>query len=147
MQVSNLYSTLHNIENEYLVVLRRQYLYIAAISVVAVMLILYFINQNINKVPFGLEVDATKDSTDMAGTHYRVKVTNIGINPVSNISVYLGQNDIQHLNSLAPDQTWFFYPRPDTYVSTVEVSADNGINVTTDFRSPFKGLGLPGSGR
>jgi hypothetical protein len=111
------------------------------------MVLLYFVNQKINRVPFGLEVDATKDSTDMAGTHYRVKVTNVGINTVSNISVYLGRNDVQHLNSLAPDQVWFFYPRPDTDVSTVEVIADNGISIITDFRSPIKGLGLPGSGR
>lgn len=128
-------------------VLKRQYLYFAAVAVVAVMLILYFMRQEINRVPYALEVDATKDSTDMAGTHYRIKVTNIGTNPVSNISVYMGQNDIQRLNSLAPDQTWFFYPRPDTYISTVGISADNGINITADYRSPFKGLGLPGSGR
>jgi hypothetical protein len=104
-------------------------------------------NQKINRSPFGLEVDATKDSTDMAGTYYRVRVTNVGTNIVSNISVYLGPNDVQHLNSLAPDQTWFFYPSPDTDVSIVEVNAENGINITTDFRSPLKGLGLPGSGR
>jgi len=119
----------------------------AGASVLAIILLLYFMNQKINKAPFGLEVDATKDSTDMAGTYYRVRVTNVGTNTVSNISVYLGRNDVQHLNSLAPDQTWFFYPRPDTDVSMVEVNADNGISITTDFRSPLKGLGLPGSGR
>ncbi|HEY7107842.1 MAG TPA: hypothetical protein VH415_00290 [Nitrososphaeraceae archaeon] len=127
--------------------MNRQYLYMAGASVLAIMLLLYFMNQKINRSPFGLEVDATKDSTDMAGTYYRVRVTNVGTNIVSNISVYLGPNDVQHLNSLAPDQTWFFYPSPDTDVSIVEVNAENGINITTDFRSPLKGLGLPGSGR
>ncbi len=101
----------------------------------------------INKVPYALDVDATKDTTDIAGTYYRVKVTNIGTNPVSNISVYLGRNDLQHLASLGPDQTWFFYPRTDTNVSKVQIRAANGINITTDYRSPLKGLGLPGSGR
>jgi len=65
----------------------------------------------------------------------------------TNISVYWVQNDIQHLKSLSPDQSWFFYPHPDTDISKVNVMADNGINITTDYRSPLKGIGLPGSGR
>ncbi len=84
---------------------------------------------------------------DLAGTYYRIRVTNIGTNMATNISVYLGQNDIQHLKNLDPDQSWFFYPRPDTEISKVNVMADNGINITTDYRSPLKGIGLPGSGR
>ena len=101
----------------------------------------------VNKVPNALDVDATKDTTDMAGTYYRVKVTNIGSNSVSNISVFFGGNDVQRLDLLGPDQTWFFYPRTDTNVSKVHVTAANGINILTEYRSPLKGLGLPGSGR
>lgn len=39
------------------------------------------------------------------------------------------------------------YPRPDTDISKINIMADNGINITTDYRSPLKGIGLPGSGR
>ena len=62
-------------------------------------LIFLFIKQE-SKVPYALEVDATKDTTDIAGTHYRVRINNIGMNPLSNISVYLGKNDIQYLDSM-----------------------------------------------
>ena len=127
--------------------MKKQYVYFASAAVIGVFLIYYFISPEINNVPYALDVDATKDTTDIAGTYYRVKVTNIGTNPVSNISVYLGSNDIQHLATLGPDQTWFFYPRADTDVSKVQIRAANGINITTDYRSPLKGLGLPGSGR
>lgn len=127
--------------------MKKQYVYFASAAVIGVFLIYYFMRPEINKVPYALDVDATKDTTDIAGTYYRVRVTNIGTNPVSNISVYLGRNDLQHLAMLGPDQTWFFYPRTDTNVSKVQIRAANGINITTDYRSPLKGLGLPGSGR
>ncbi|HEX9319697.1 MAG TPA: hypothetical protein VF884_12250 [Nitrososphaeraceae archaeon] len=127
--------------------MKKQYVYFASAAVIAVFLIYYLMRPEINRVPYALDVDATKDTTDIAGTYYRVKVTNIGTNPVSNISVYLGRNDIQHLAILGPDQTWFFYPRSDTYISKVQIRAANGINISTDYRSPLKGLGLPGSGR
>ncbi|MGB8188523.1 MAG: hypothetical protein WCE91_02895, partial [Nitrososphaeraceae archaeon] len=89
--------------------LKRQYIYYAAIAVVGIILLFYFVNQERNKVPYALGVDAIKDTTDIAGTYYRIRVTNIGTNMATNISVYLGQNDIQHLKSLSPDQSWFFY--------------------------------------
>ncbi|HMK58649.1 MAG TPA: hypothetical protein VK462_06325 [Nitrososphaeraceae archaeon] len=127
--------------------LKRQYIYYAAIAVIGITLLFYFVNQERNKVPYALGVDAIKDTTDIAGTYYRIRVTNIGTNMATNISVYLGQNDIQHFKSLSPDQSWFFYPRPDTDISKVNVMADNGINISTDYRSPLKGIGLPGSGR
>ena len=127
--------------------LKRQYIYYAAIAVIGITLLFYFVNQERNKVPYALGVDEIKDTTDIAGTYYRIRVTNIGTNMVTDISVYLGQNDIQRLKSLSPDQSWFFYPRPDTDISKVNVMADNGINISTDYRSPLKGIGLPGSGR
>jgi hypothetical protein len=52
-------------------------------------LIFLFIKQE-SKVPYALEVDVTKDTTDIAGTYYRVRINNTGMNPLSNISVYLG---------------------------------------------------------
>ena len=127
--------------------LKRRYVYYAAIAVVGVILLFYSVNQERNKAPYALGVDAIKDTTDIAGTYYRIRVTNIGTNMATNISVYLGQNDIQVLKSLSPDESWFFYPRPDTNISKINVMADNGINITTDYRSPLKGIGLPGSGR
>jgi glucose-6-phosphate 1-dehydrogenase len=65
----------------------------------------------------------------------------------SNISVYLGKNDIQNLDKLAPGQSFFFYPKPETNLEKINITAKEGINLTTDYRTPLKGIGLPGSGR
>ena len=127
--------------------MRRIYLYYFLIgAIIVVALIFIFIKQE-SKVPYALEVDATKDMTDIAGTYYRVRVNNIGTNSLSNISVYLGKNDVQYLGSLASGQSYFFYPKPETDIEKIVVTTNEGVNVTTDYRTPLKGIGLPGSGR
>ena len=127
--------------------MRRIYLYYFLIgAIIVVALIFIFIKQE-SKVPYALEVDATKDMTDIAGTYYRVRVNNIGTNSLSNISVYLGKNDVQYLGSLASGQSYFFYPKPETDIEKIVVTTNEGVNVTTDYRTPLKGIGIPGSGR
>ena len=127
--------------------MRRIYLYYFLIgAIIVVALIFIFIKQE-STVPYALEVDATKDTTDIAGTYYRVRVNNIGTNSLSNISVYLGKNDVQYLGSLASGQSFFFYPKPETDIEKIVVTTNEGVNVTTDYRTPLKGIGLPDSGR
>nr|ACY24513.1 uncharacterized conserved protein [uncultured crenarchaeote 57a5] len=126
--------------------LRKIFLYYILFGAIFAGLLIYFIKQE-TKVPYALEVDATKDTTDMAGTYYRIRVNNVGINSLSNISVYLGKNDVQNLCTLAPGQSFFFYPKPETNLEKIIITAKEGINITTDYRTPLKGIGLPGSGR
>jgi hypothetical protein len=127
--------------------MRRIYLYYSLIGVIFVAALAFIIIKQESKVPYALEVDATKDTTDMAGTYYRVRVNNVGMYPLSGISVYLGKNDVQYLDDLAPGQSFFFYPKPDTEIETINITTKEGIHVTTDYRTPLKGIGLPGSGR
>jgi hypothetical protein len=127
--------------------MRRIYLYYSLIGVIFLAALIFLIIKQETKVPYALEVDATKDTTDIAGTFYRVRVNNVGIYPLSGISVYLGKNDVQYLDNLAPGQSFFFYPKPDTELETINISTKEGIHVTTDYRTPLKGIGLPGSGR
>ena len=126
--------------------MRKIYLYYILFGIILAGVLIFFIKQE-SKVPYALEVDATKDTTDIAGTYYRIRVNNVGINSLSNISVYLGKNDIQKLDRLAPGQSFFFYPKPETNLEKISITAKEGINVTTDSRTPLKGIGLPGSGR
>jgi hypothetical protein len=127
--------------------MRRIYLYYSLIGVIFLAALIFLIIKQETKVPYALEVDATKDTTDIAGTFYRVRVNNVGMYPLSDISVYLGKNDVQYLDNLAPGQSFFFYPKPDTELETINISTKEGIHVTTDYRTPLKGIGLPGSGR
>ncbi|CAN5525441.1 hypothetical protein BH18THE1_BH18THE1_05400 [soil metagenome] len=126
--------------------MQKIYLYYILFGVIFVGVLIFFIKQE-SKVPYALEVDATKDTTDIAGTYYRIRVNNVGINSLSNISVYLGKNDIQNLDTLAHGQSFFFYPKPETQVEKIIITTNEGVNVSTDYRTPFKGIGLPGSGR
>lgn len=108
---------------------------------------LFFILKELDKKPYSLEIDAIKDKTDVAGTFYRVKVTNTGTNTLTGLTVNLGKGDIQNMDLLEAGQSFFFYPKPDTNISMVKVTTNEGIEEEKDYRTPLKGLGLPGSGR
>ena len=106
----------------------------------------YIAYQQINRPAFALEVDATKDTTDI-GILYRIRTTNVGTQQLTGIIVELGTNDIQKKSFLDPGQSYYFYPDPETQVSTVKVRTNEGIEIESDYRSPTKVLGLPGAGR
>src|ERR671930_1497115 len=127
--------------------MNRRYIYYSIITVIVALFTYYFYTTQINKPKYGLEVDPTKDTTDIAGTQYRIRLTNIGLKQLTGIVVSLGKNDIQNLSSLDSGQSYYFYPKPDTIVSTVRVITNQGIHIQTDYRSPTKVFGLPGSGR
>ena len=127
--------------------MRRAYLYYSLVGVILTAVLIFLIVKQESRVPYALEVDATKDTTDIAGTYYRVRINNIGFIALTNISVFLGNNDLQYLDSLAPGESFFFYPKPETNVEKIRITTKEGINLTTDYRTPLKGIGLPGSGR
>jgi hypothetical protein len=108
---------------------------------------LFFIIKEQDKKPYSLEIDAIKDNTDISGTMYRVKVTNTGTNPLTGLKVNLGKGDIQNMDLLESGQSFFFYPKPDTNTSIVKVTTIEGIEKESNYLSPLKGIGLPGSGR
>lgn len=127
--------------------MRRIYLYYSLVGVILTAALIFLIVKQESRVPYALEIDATKDTTDIAGTYYRVRINNIGYDALTNISVFLGKNDLQYLDNLAPGQSFFFYPKPETNVEKIRITTEEGINLTTDYRTPLKGIGLPGSGR
>ena len=127
--------------------MNKKYVYYLLIAVSGVLFAFYFYNTHINKPKFGLEVDPTKDTTDISGIQYRIRLTNVGIKQLTGIVVDLGKNDVQRLSLLDAGQTYYFYPKPDTVVRNVRVITNEGIHVQADYRSPTKVLGLPGAGR
>lgn len=122
------------------------YYSIIGISIV-IIIVLFFILKEQAKKPYSLEIDAIKDKTDISGTMYRVKVTNTGTDALTGLEVNLGKDDIQNMDLLEPGQSFFFYPKPETNTTIVKVTTSEGIEKQSDYRSPLKGLGLPGSGR
>jgi len=126
--------------------LKTIYYLIIGLSIV-ILIVLFFSLKEQNKKPYSLEIDATKDKTDISGTMYRVKVTNTGTNPLTGLKVNLGKGDIQTMDLLESGQSFFFYPKPDTNTTIVKVTTTEGIEIESMYRSPMKGIGLPGSGR
>ena len=120
---------------------------IAAFMTAAIAFAGYIVYQQVTKPPYALEVDATRDTTDISGIQYRIRVTNAGTQQLTGIKVILGAGDVQEKSFLNPGDTYFFYPDPETQVSIVQVSTNEGIDVKSDYRSPTKVLGLPGGGR
>jgi len=84
--------------------------YYLIILAAAGLISLYYYSTQINKPKYGLELDPTKDTTDMAGIQYRARVNNIGLNQLTGITVVLGKNDPQHLGFLDPVKHTFFLP-------------------------------------
>ena len=74
-------------------------------------------------------------------------MTNVGTQQLTEIIVELGTNDVQKKSFLEPGQSYYFYPEPDTNISTVKVRTNEGIVMESNYRSPTKVLGLPGAGR
>ena len=121
--------------------------YYMIIGVFVAGVVFYLYNSYINRPMFALELDPTKDTTDISGIQYRIRITNICQNELTGIVVNLGSNDIQNLSSLQPGQTYFFYPKPDNNPNMISVTSNEGLHITGDYRSPTKVLGLPGAGR
>jgi hypothetical protein len=102
----------------------------------------------INRPQYALEVDATRDTTDISGTLYRIRIVNAGTERLTGIKAEMGRGDVQTKDFLDPGETYFFYPDPDTLAPTVRVTAnEGGIDIVTDYRTPAKTIGLPGAGR
>ncbi len=107
----------------------------------------YFAYQQVSRQPYALEVDATRDTTDISGILYRIRVTNVGTQQLTGITADLGSNDVQQAAALAPGQSYYFYPEPETKESKIRVTTAEGIEIVTEYRDPIKVPGLPGAGR
>jgi hypothetical protein len=119
---------------------------IAAIATACISIGSYVAYQQATRAPYALEIDATKDTTDV-GIQYRIRMTNVGLHQLTGITVDLGPNDIQNKSFLEPGETYYFYPDPETNISSVKVRTKEGVTIESDYRSPAKVLGLPGAGR
>jgi hypothetical protein len=120
---------------------------VIGIATVAAIIAGYAAYSSLNRPQYALEVDATRDTTDISGTLYRIRVANVGSERLTGISAEMGAGDVQTREFLDPGQTYYFYPNPDTLRPTIRVTANEGIDMTTDYRTPTKALGLPGTGR
>jgi len=120
----------------------QKYFYVS-IGVGTALILVIFILPEITRTEYSLEVDAIKDEIDVGGLQARVKLTNTGRLPLTNIVIDFDNGDIQKLSMLEPGKTMLISPKPDTPFFMVRVTTDEGIAITREFRMPAEVPGLP----
>lgn len=120
----------------------QKYFYVP-IGVGIALLLVIFILPEVTRTEYSLDVDAIKDEVDVGGLQARVKLTNTGRLPLTNIIIDFDNGDIQRLSVLEPGKTMLISPKPDTQFLMVKVTTDQGIAITREFRMPAEVPGLP----
>ena len=116
----------------------------AAIGIVAVALIAMFASALPTK-DYDMSVDALKDEQSLF-TNVRVVVKNIGRLPLTDLLVdYGGGHKEPVIPMLRPGETINFYPPEGAQIDHVTVTAEPGIQIVQQYRSPIKLPGMIGS--
>jgi hypothetical protein len=93
---------------------------------------------------YAINVDPIKDNQYLFNT-VRVAITNTGKLPLTNIVVNYGGNAVDKLISLSPGEKVLLSPPENSSLKSVTVTADHGVVVTKDYRTPLKIPGMMGS--
>jgi hypothetical protein len=92
---------------------------------------------------YAINVDPIKDNQYLFSTG-RVMITNTGKLPLTNIVVNYG-GKVDKLTSLSPGENAMLSPPENSTLKSVTVTADHGLSVTKDYRTPLKIPGMMGS--
>jgi hypothetical protein len=112
--------------------------------VIVVSFIILFWLLSVAVKDYAIDVDPIKDSQNLFSTS-RVTITNIGKLPITNIKVNYGDNKIEKILTLSPGQKMLLSPPSDSVLKSVLVTADHGLMVARDYRTPLKLPGMMGS--
>lgn len=103
----------------------------------------YWIIQYYQRPDYSLEIDAMREDQSLF-TNSRIIVSNVGKLPVTNIFVDYGINNETILN-INPGEKISLSPPEGSNLNLVKIVADNGINITSGYRTPIKMPGMMGS--
>jgi hypothetical protein len=125
-------------------VVKRIFLFSAVGGGVAVLTIFLLISIfGVATQNYAMNVDPIKDNQYLFSTA-RVTVTNTGKLPLTNIVVNYGSK-VDKLTSLSPGENAMLSPPENSTLKSVTVTADHGLSVTKDYRTPLKIPGMMGS--
>ena len=103
----------------------------------------YFFIQYSQRPDYSLNVDAMREAQSLF-VNSRIILTNVGKQPLTNVIVYYGikNETIQIIN---PGEKILLSPPEGSNLNFVRIVADNGINITSGYRTPIKMPGMMGS--
>ncbi|MGI0029455.1 MAG: hypothetical protein ACREAQ_07085 [Nitrososphaera sp.] len=93
---------------------------------------------------YDLSVDAMKDEQSLF-TNTRVVLKNTGRLPLTNVLVDYGSERAPAIPVLQPGESRTMSPPEDVQLDSVTVSADPGIKIIQQYRTPIKLPGMIGS--
>ena len=120
------------------------YLLIIPVAVLIILLVFTIFYTNlVNKKKYDLEIDALKEEQSLF-THTRAKITNNGMEPLTNILINYG-NKTELVTILQPGQSYPLSPPAGSNLEEIKVTTDEGINISQHYRTPIKIPGMMGS--
>ena len=115
----------------------------AAAGAGAIAILSYFALTMIAKEDYSLEVDAMRDDQSLF-INTRVILANTGKLPLTHITIDYGAKN-ETLKIIAPGEKVALSPPEGSNLNVVRITADNGINITKEYRKPIKLPGMIGS--
>ena len=92
---------------------------------------------------YSIEVDAMKDEQSLF-VNARIVLTNTGRQPLTDVVVYYGNRN-EVIKMINPGEKIYLSPPEGSRLDVVEVTANEGINMTKEYRKPIKLPGMIGS--
>lgn len=93
---------------------------------------------------YALDVDALKDQQSLF-VYTRIVLKNVGREPLTNVIVDYGNMQEPPIAVMQPGERRDISPPGNADLNQVTVTADNGIKVVKEYRSPIKLPGMMGS--
>ena len=92
---------------------------------------------------YSIDVDAMKDEQSLF-VNARITLSNTGRQPLTNVTVSYG-NRTEVIKMINPGEKIYLSPPEGSRLDKVKVTANEGINVTKEYRRPIKLPGMIGS--
>jgi hypothetical protein len=114
----------------------------AVISLAAAIITILIISIMPTRV-YSIEVDAMKDEQSLF-VNARIVLTNTGRQPLTDVVVYYGNRN-EVIKMINPGEKIYLSPPEGSRLDVVEVTTNEGVNMTKEYRKPIKLPGMMGS--
>jgi len=116
---------------------------VAAVISLAAAIITILIISIMPTKDYSIEVDAMKDEQSLF-VNARIVLTNTGRQPLTDVVVYYGNRN-EVIKMINPGEKIYLSTPEGSRLDVVEVTTNEGVNMTKEYRKPIKLPGMMGS--